>query len=148
MVAALTEEEFLAAFKALHPVTQKRILAKLRNPFGSEKLAVDSFIEDLRDKRFRKGGACPHCASEQVVRNGTNKGRQTYRCSACLRYFSDLTHTPLRGTHYPELWPEFMEDMVKGKSIRETAKRHGVATSTIFAWRHKVLNGNASLKLP
>lgn len=136
----LTEEEFIAAYNAFHPVMQKRLFAKLKNPFGSQKLTIESFIEDLRDKRFRKGVACPYCSSEKVVRNGTKKGRQTYKCSACCRYFSDHTHTPLRGTHYPDLWPMFMEDMIKGESIRESAKRLGVADSTIFNWRHKILN--------
>jgi transposase-like protein len=135
----LTEEEFVAAFKALHPVIQKRVFAQLKNPFGNENLSINTFMEELRDKRFRKGIACPHCDSVKVVRNGTRKGRQKYMCSACSRHFSDHTHTPLRGTHYPDLWPIFMEDMISGKSIRETAKRLNVAVSTIFNWRHKVL---------
>lgn len=142
-----TEDEFIAAFRALHPVLQKRILSKLKNQFGNEKISLDSFVEDLRDKRFRKGVACPYCSGKKVVRNGKKKGHQTYQCSDCRRYFSDLTHTPMSGTHRPELWPEFIENMARGKSIRETAKRLGVAVSTIFNWRHKVLNALKRMEL-
>ena len=72
--------------------------------------------------------------------NGTQRGRQKYKCSACAKNFSDHPHTSLRGTHYPELWPKFMEDMIKNESIRESTKRLGLAGSTVFNWRHKVLN--------
>ncbi len=54
----MTPEELVAAFKAFHPVMQRRIFAKLKKQFGDEKLTIDSFIEELRDKRFRKGVAC------------------------------------------------------------------------------------------
>jgi transposase-like protein len=143
----LTEEEILSAIRALHPVVQKRIFTKLKNPFGEEKLSIGPFIEELRDKRFRNGVACPHCSSDKVVRNGKPKGRQTYHCSGCRRYFSDHTHTPLRGTHYPELWPMFMEDMVRGLSIRKSAERLGIAASTVFHWRHKVLKALMRMEL-
>lgn len=143
----MTENEFVSKFKALHPVLQRRILAKIQDPAGNKKFSIDSFVEGLRDKRFRKGVACPYCSSEKVVRNGTRKGRQTYRCSSCSRYFSDHTHTPLCGTHYPETWPDFIEDMVQGRSIRESAKRFDVAVSTIFNWRHKVLNALKRMEL-
>ncbi|HEY5674932.1 MAG TPA: hypothetical protein VIR78_14595 [Malonomonas sp.] len=47
----LNEAHVLAAFRELHPVIQKRIFAKLKNPLGEEKFSIGPFIEELRNKR-------------------------------------------------------------------------------------------------
>lgn len=132
-------KQVIADIGALGDVSKRKVLAHLKRHISSEGLTVDSFIKDLRDKRFRKGFACPHCNSEEVVRNGTHRGHQDYKCKSCSKHFSDQTCTPFRGTHYPEKWLPFMEDMVNGLSIRRSARRLGVAASTVFTWRHKIL---------
>ena len=122
----------MADISTLDDASKRKVLAYLKKNISSDGLTVEGFIKDLRDKRFRKGFACPHCNSEKVVRNGTHRGRQDYKCKTCSKHFSDQTHTPFRGTHYPEKWLPFMEDMVNGVSIRKSATRLCVAGSTIF----------------
>ncbi len=145
------EEKFfkqvMADIGALDDASKRKVLAYLKQHISSDGLTVDGFIKDLRDKRFRKGFACPHCNSKKVVRNGTHRGRQDYKCKACAKHFSDQTHTPFRGTHYPDKWLPFMEHMVNGLAIRKSAKILGIADSTVFTWRHKVLTALKRMKL-
>lgn len=129
----------IAAILSLGSGEQRKLLAWLKKQFDSDPNTIESFIKELRDKRFRKGFACPHCRCEKVVRNGTQRGRQRYKCSNCNRTFSDHTHTPFRGTHYPSRWLSFMEHMLNGYSLRKTAKLLDISLSTAFVWRHKLL---------
>ena len=140
-------KQVMADVGALDDASKRKVFAYLKRHISSDGLTVDGFINDLRDKRFRKGFACPHCNSEKVVRNGTHRGRQDYKCKACAKHFSDLTHTPFRGTHYPDKWLPFMEHMVNGLSIRKSAKILGIADSTVFTWRHKVLTALKRMEL-
>lgn len=129
----------LKAILALDDRNQRKILAHIKKNLNTDRLDIEGFIEELRDKRFRKGFACPHCHSEKVVRNGTHNGRQSFKCRDCDKYFSDHTHTPFRGTHYPEKWLTYMEHMVNAYPLRKSAGILGVAVSTVFTWRHKIL---------
>lgn len=129
----------MAALGSFDEATKRRVLANLKRLVSSDKLTVEQFIADLRDKRFRKGFACPHCHGEKVIRYGIQRGRQNYWCKDCKRKFSDHTRTPFCGTHYPEKWLTFMEHMINGLSIRKSAKILGMADSTVFTWRHKIL---------
>jgi len=141
------ERKILAAFSGLDAAGQRKIIALLKRIMGDDPLSLDGFFDSLRDRRFRKGFTCPHCHDQNVVRNGTTRNRQRYLCKGCRRTFSDHTATPLRGTHYPHLWPTFMAHMISGLSIRKSAKILGVATTTIFTWRHKLLNALKRIEL-
>jgi transposase-like protein len=58
----------------------------------------------VRELRWPNGVCCPHCASFEVTKQGrdaTQPARQKYRCTACRRYFDDLTGTVLAGHHQP-----------------------------------------------
>jgi transposase-like protein len=129
----------VAAVLSLGADEQRKLVALLKKKMDSDPHTVESFIKELRDKRFRKGFACPHCHCEKVVRNGTQRVRQRYMCSDYGRTFSDHTHTPFRGTHYPDLWLPFMEHMMNGYSLRKTAKLLDISLSTAFIWQHKLL---------
>ncbi|MCM3671979.1 IS1595 family transposase [Mesobacillus maritimus] len=104
-------------------------------------------IDELRDKRFSKGFNCPHCKSNGVVRFGKYNGRQRYKCKDCGKTFSDLTNSPLQGTHYPERWLKFIDCMLKGMSLRESSKIVGVHHVTLFYWRHKVLSALEQMQI-
>lgn len=137
----------LGAVLLLGADEQRKLLALLKKQLDSDPNTVESFIKELRDKRFRKGFACPHCHCEKVVRNGTQRGRQRYMYSDCGRTFSDHTHTPFRGTHYPYLWLPFMEHMMNGYSLRKTAKLLDISLSTAFIWRHMLLTSLKRMEL-
>lgn len=60
--------------------------------------------EVVRQLRWPKGVLCPHCYADQVTKQGrdtTQPARQKYRCTACERYFDDLTGTVFAGHHQP-----------------------------------------------
>lgn len=77
-------------------------------------IAIHRLIDDakcyemVRELRWPDGVSCPHCESEQVVKNGhdtTEICRQRYRCGDCDRCFDDLTGTVFAGHHQPlRIW--------------------------------------------
>lgn len=136
-----------AAFSSLDEASKRLALARLKKLMPSDGQSVGKFVESLRDKRFRKGFACPHYNSEKVIRHGMRNGCQRYKCNPCSRTYSDHTHTPFRGTRYPEKWLPFMEHMVNGLSIRKSAKILCIADSTVFQWRHKLLTALKRMEL-
>ena len=105
--------DVVKAFSAPNETSLRMALARLKKLMPSDSVSVDEFVETLRDKRFRKGFACPHYKSEKVIRHGAPKGRQKYKCNDFSRIFSDQTHTPFRDTHYPDKGLTFMELMIK-----------------------------------
>lgn len=64
--------------------------------------------ETVRGLRWPEGVRCPHCDSAQISKQGrdvTQPARQKYRCTACGRYFDDLTGTVFAGHHQPlQVW--------------------------------------------
>jgi transposase-like protein len=77
-------------------------------------IAIHGLIDDakcyqmVRDLRWPDGTRCPHCQSEQVVKNGHDTHeveRQRYLCRECGRSFDDLTNTVFAGHHQPlKIW--------------------------------------------
>ena len=73
-------------------------------------IAIGRLIDDakcyemVRELRWPQGVRCPHCASDQIVKNGhdtTEVCRQRYCCGNCDRCFDDLTGTVFAGHHQP-----------------------------------------------
>ena len=83
--------------------------------------------------------ACPHCHDPHVVRNGTARGLQRYRCRGCGKTFKALTRTPLARLRYRERWLDHSQALIDGLSITKAALRLEVARSTAFRWRHRFL---------
>jgi len=105
------------------------------------------YIKELRETKFSKGFSCPHCHSQYVIRHGTYNSRQRYKCKDCSKTFSDLTNTPLKRTHYPNKWIPFIDCMLKGLSLRESADIVGVTWVTLFYWRHKLLTALSQIEV-
>lgn len=82
---------------------------------------------------------CPSCKSEKIRPYGWWRGRQRFWCRRCSRVFNELSSSPLSGTRHPGKWREFVECMVEGVSVRQTATRLDIANSTAFRWRHRLL---------
>ncbi len=83
---------------------------------------------------------CVHCGSEQVVKNGHNRGLQRYRCRACKKTFNAASGTPLSRLRNKELFLRQAECMAESMPIRATAAELGVSVSTAFRWRHRFLS--------
>jgi len=83
---------------------------------------------------------CPHCQSEEVVKYGFYKGEQRYRCKDCKKTFNPYTGTLFHWSHYKGKWGDFIETMGKDMSLRKAGSAIGVHYSTLFYWRHKIMN--------
>lgn len=89
-------------------------LAVLNPTLNEQMIHLQNLLDDtkcyakVRELRWPEGVRCPHCTSSSVTKQGrdtTQPARQKYRCSACERYFDDLTGTVLAGHHQPlQVW--------------------------------------------
>lgn len=52
-------------------------------------------------KRVQGSEPCPHCRGTSVRKNGTNRGRQRWRCSDCGKTFGATLGTPLYRLRTP-----------------------------------------------
>jgi transposase-like protein len=95
---------------------------------------------DAQFQTYLNGNQCPHCKSRNVKSNGKYKNRKRYQCKECKKYFNDLTNTPFGGMHNHEKVKKYLQCMLEGSSIRQAAKIVGIAVSTSFKWRHKLLD--------
>lgn len=104
----------------------------------SEREATCSSIE-LVEKDAPAQSKCPHCASGQVVKNGSADGLQRYKCHGCGKTFNALTGTPLARLHLRGKWLEQAAALRDGLSLNQVAARLDIAQSTAFRWRHRFL---------
>ncbi|MDI3545943.1 MAG: hypothetical protein PWQ43_1449, partial [Rikenellaceae bacterium] len=58
---------------------------------------------------------CPNCHSNNIVKNGKQKGIQNYRCKHCGRQFRVTTGTFVYRLQKPQLMLEYIRCMVAGK---------------------------------
>ncbi len=52
-------------------------------------------------KRVQDSEPCPHCRGTSVRKNGTNRGRQRWRCGDCEKTFGATLGTPLYRLRTP-----------------------------------------------
>ncbi len=98
--------------------------------------------EYVKEERFSKGAVCPICGSVHVVRNGSRKdGTQRYICRTCNKSFTITTNTIVAATKKDmSVWEKYIDCMMEGLSIRESAVRCNINRNTAFLWRHKILD--------
>jgi len=89
-------------------------------------------------------GACPHCASELVVRNGVADGLQRYLCRGCSKTFNATTGTPLSRLRDKEQFEVYADCVRQGLSVRAAAAKVGVSVDKAFRWRHRFLQSVVS----
>lgn len=124
----------------------KAALAKM-TPTQRQKLVVELTALEKRpaaativEGRLTSTPSCPHCTAERVVKNGTARGLQRYKCRGCGRTFCALTGTPLAGLHMRGKWLEQAAALRDGLTLHEAAEQLNVAVSTAHRWRHRFLS--------
>jgi len=97
---------------------------------------------NIEEERFSKGIYCPHCGcAENIVRYGTNKNGQRYKCKNCSGIFTATSKSIFQNTHKDySVWNRYIECMLDGFSIRKAAKECNISIQTSFVWRHKILD--------
>lgn len=89
---------------------------------------------------------CPHCQSKTFNRWGVRSGLQRYRCKACDKTFNAFTGTSFAHLRHKEVWMDYAQDLIDGKSIRESARHCKVDKNTTFRWRHRMLQAPMKIK--
>ncbi len=81
---------------------------------------------------------CPHCNSDWMVKNGKDRGKQTFICRQC-----NHRHTPSAERHfYPEKTRQQAVLMyAEGISVSAIGRILNVKTGTIYSWIKKTSLG-------
>jgi transposase-like protein len=96
-------------------------------------------VRAIGEDRLHALRMCPHCHSQQVVRNGMARGLQRYKCRGCGPTFNALTATPLARLRCRQRWLGQTQALLDGLSITKSPQQLDVARSTAFRWRHRFL---------
>ncbi len=110
-----------------------------------EQIKKKCSVKTLEDATAHAGN-CPHCGTTNFYKWGTLSGLQRYKCKECNKTFNILTNTPLARLRHKEVWSEYMKDLIGGTTIAKSAEHCGIAISTSFRWRHRMLKAANSVK--
>ncbi len=135
-----TVESILAAIRCL---SERDLLLLLSKLFGDDSAAyAQSLTSFVSENKFTDGVVCPHCGKRHVVRNGHRKdGAQKYMCADCGKSFTARTNTITAGSPKPlAIWKKYIDCIINELPLRKAARECGMAVSTSFAWRHKILD--------
>ena len=79
--------------------------------------------------------SCPHCGSEEVMRNGrAPNGKQKYRCRACKRQSRE---NPTPHAYSEERREEILRAYEERSSLRGLERTFGVSRTSVIAWIKK-----------
>jgi transposase-like protein len=87
---------------------------------------------------------CPHCQSEQTVKNGTAKRQdqsqlQRYLCRACDRRFNERTNTPMARLRTPVMIVSAAINVrTEGLGLRATGRSFAKSHNTITRWEQRL----------
>ena len=78
---------------------------------GLELKSKESILSAIRKKAIEQSALCPHCRSNNVVKNRTIKrtGNQRYMCRDCHKRFSATTGTILFALKKSAWFPQVTE---------------------------------------
>ncbi|GHU14344.1 hypothetical protein FACS189449_10910 [Alphaproteobacteria bacterium] len=101
-------------------------------------------VTDLKEKyekeEKRNRPPCPHCKSENVVRNGHKCNKQAYLCRGCDKSFVQTTGSVMFNSRSGEaVWKEVIRDTIHGILLDKTAAKLVLRHKTVFNMRHKIL---------
>ena len=78
---------------------------------------------------------CPHCGSEEIVRNGkAPNGKQKYRCKACKKQSREH---PTPHAYPEERREEILRAYEERSSLRGIARTFGVSRTSVIGWMKK-----------
>jgi transposase-like protein len=89
---------------------------------------------------YDKQASCPWCSGKHYFKWGIDKGSQRFKCKDCFRTFTEYTGTWLDGLHKKPQVVDYIELMIKGKSLDKISAGLNINKKTAFDWRHKILS--------
>jgi transposase-like protein len=107
-------------------------------------------FETVRTLRWPDKVSCPHCSSEDIIKQGkddTQPERQRYSCKACRRKFDDLTDTIFAGHHQPlKIWVLCLYFMGLNLSNAQIARELDLNEADVQQMTQQLRSGIASKK--
>lgn len=85
---------------------------------------------------------CRSCGSLHLVKNGSSKGHQRYKCKLCGTTMSCDANTPLYNLKHKDKWVDYIYYMLSmdySLSCEKISKVIGINKKTAHEWRHKFL---------
>ena len=90
--------------------------------------------------------ACPHCESEDVVKNGhSENGTQRYRCQTCRK---SVQWEYSYRAWLPEVKEQIVEQTLNSSGVRDMSRNLGIAKNTVIAELKKKPRPTAILPTP
>ena len=135
----------------MHSILQQITKLSLNEKYQLISYTKGLVLQDLnRDGNALDLCGCPHCTSQDIIKKGHDKrGNQCYLCKNCRRTFSHATHKLLAHSKLDtEVWSEYLEGMLAGKSLRDIAKTTGVSLKTSWYMRIRVCEVMQKALLP
>lgn len=95
---------------------------------------VVSSLETYKETRIMKHYiqiACPHCDSEDLVKNGQSEnGTQRYRCKTCRKSFQwEYRYR----AWLPDVKEQIVEQTLNSSGVRDISRNLGIAKNTVIA---------------
>ncbi|CAA9550399.1 hypothetical protein AVDCRST_MAG81-1824 [uncultured Synechococcales cyanobacterium] len=87
---------------------------------------------------------CPHCQSEQVIKNGNHRLQdgtpmQNYLCKSCHKRFSERTGTPMARLRTPTSIVSLALNMrSEGMGVRASGRVLTKSHTTILRWQQRL----------
>ena len=123
----------------------KDVLDQLGSLTIEEKRAVEEAARAAVARELGAAGpaapdACPRCGCPRFVRKGRNRdGSQRWLCRGCGQTFSAKTMSLLGHSRLkPEVWLDYVSDMLSGASLRGRAELCGVPIKTSWFMRMRL----------
>lgn len=123
----------------------KDVLDQLGSLTLEEKRAVEEAARAAVARELGAQGAgapesCPRCGCPSFVRKGRNRdGSQRWLCRGCGSTFSAKTMSLLGYSKLaPEVWSDYVSDMLSGASLRACAELCGVSLKTSWFMRMRL----------
>lgn len=104
-------------------------------------------IKNLPDTITSAMPLCPRCGSDKTVKNGmTCSGNQRYSCKECDKSFLNTVDS-LGNTVTQDAgkWMLFVQNFLKGETIRDNAMMCSISEHTALDWRLRIFEALESL---
>jgi len=124
----------LPTFKNLPSHLRKKIIAELQN--------VHKTLNTSSISKIKPAINCPFCNSSNFSHNGSSVScKPRFKCKKCKKTFSETTGTPIHAIKKQKEFFVFFKHMSSGyQTLHNMAENTGIAVSTAFEWRHKILS--------
>jgi transposase-like protein len=137
------------------PAQFKKLLVTLEHLTDKQVKDVENFLKGDNliqpiiaelEQRMIDEPECPHCNSCLINRHGKVGAMQRFRCKNCTKTFNAVTKTPLARLQHKEKWLDYLQCMINGKVLRESATDCDINLKISFRWRHRFLQLPATMK--